>query len=799
MISTAGGSDRYARRLDGQAGDVSELGGKAAATDRLIGSGLPVPDSAVITASAYREFVAASGLADLVRRWVGPEPATAEEVDAAFLAPPMPAVLQAAIESISAQLGSETALAVRSSATVEDLAGTSFAGQYRSLLDIRGPVALAQAIRIVWASLWHPAPRAYRAAHGVASEGVAMAVLLMEMIPSRQAGVAFTVDPTGDPGTIRVESVEGPGELLVSGAVTPARWIVPRPSLGPADQAPLDHVTLNRVTLDLPAPIAEVAALALRAEVAAGCPQDIEWVWDGARLAIVQARPITGGPVEGDGFDTPIDDAQLTTAGIAEMLPGVLAPMVWEQAGFCVEEAFRSTFDRLGAMGEGLSAAHGLIRRVRGQAALDLSRLKGFAAAIPGTSEAEIERQYFGEAAVAPDADADDRAGRGARARQGLRIIATRHQAVLDADVVAAAIDSIGVHWPDLAEKDDAQLERLRIRLLDLGVRATTAEMGVAAAAAAAYQRLVAFLTRHVDEAEAALWAQRLTAGLVRRAPTADASMAVFAGPTWAEAGLVAPSPPTRAEPVPDPLPELESQLIALPGWRTTRILTGQFIDVRIRFLRRLANEARAMLARREQTKTVVLEIGGALRRIHLEMARRLVARGLLGDAAEIDLWSTAELRGVAAPPSAIELGRRRRAQRQYAADGLLPERFVGRPPRVRIEVPAGDRLDGLASSAGRYRGRARVLRTPRPEDLPNGDILVAAATDASWTPVFLRAGAIIVERGGPLSHAAIVARELGVPAVVAVAGATARLDGREVTVDGDEGVVVIHDPEEAR
>jgi rifampicin phosphotransferase len=75
----------------------------------------------------------------------------------------------------------------------------------------------------------------------------------------------------------------------------------------------------------------------------------------------------------------------------------------------------------------------------------------------------------------------------------------------------------------------------------------------------------------------------------------------------------------------------------------------------------------------------------------------------------------------------------------------------------------------------------------------------VAAATDAGWSPLFLSAGAIVVERGGPLSHAAIVARELGVPAVLDVAGATERLDGRIVTVDGDLGVVAIHDDGGAR
>jgi pyruvate,water dikinase len=106
--------------------------------------------------------------------------------------------------------------------------------------------------------------------------------------------------------------------------------------------------------------------------------------------------------------------------------------------------------------------------------------------------------------------------------------------------------------------------------------------------------------------------------------------------------------------------------------------------------------------------------------------------------------------------------------------------------------VPKGHVLCGVGGSGGRYTGVARVVRAAEGARLRDGDVLVATSTDASWSPLFLRAGAIVVERGGPLSHAAIVARELGLPAVLAVDGATSRLDGQPVTVDGDRGVVVI-------
>ena len=117
--------------------------------------------------------------------------------------------------------------------------------------------------------------------------------------------------------------------------------------------------------------------------------------------------------------------------------------------------------------------------------------------------------------------------------------------------------------------------------------------------------------------------------------------------------------------------------------------------------------------------------------------------------------------------------------------------RFTGIPDREPTPLPRGDVLHGWAASAGRWQGIARVVTGPSGPIAP-GEVLVAEATDASWSPLFVDAGAIVVERGGPLSHAAILARELGMPAVLNLPGATKVLDGCLVSVDGDQGVVVI-------
>ena len=307
-------------------------------------------------------------------------------------------------------------------------------------------------------------------------------------------------------------------------------------------------------------------------------------------------------------------------------------------------------------------------------------------------------------------------------------------------------------------------------------------ELAVAASATAAYGQLEAFLLPHLGEHDAAAATQRVTTGAGAAQPAmASASASVFAGPSWAEAGLPGTGGPGagRAEP-PSRRPDtsrraaaiqaLERRLCGNPRWRRTRILTGQIVDVRLHVLRRLVADASDGLVRRERVKSAVLRLGGEVRRVHLEIGHRLAARGVLDQAADVDLLRDRELAaalGSAGPPPA-ELARRGRWLRRWRQEPALPVRFVGSPQAPDpVAAADGDRLTGWAASPGRHTGRARVVTDPLRGRFDADEVLVAAATDAGWSPLFLRAGAIVVERGGPLSHAAIVARELGVPAVL--------------------------------
>ncbi|HEX9260170.1 MAG TPA: PEP/pyruvate-binding domain-containing protein, partial [Acidimicrobiales bacterium] len=361
--------NRLVVALDGGGVSPAVLGGKGAWLDRLVGAGFLVPPVAVVTTTAYHEVVEASPdlthLLDELRSAADlPAPgqfATAQaEVDAAFAIVALTAEVRDAIEQAAALAGGDR-LVARSSATAEDLSDSSFAGQYRSVIDVAPGAELERAVRAVWASLWYPSPRAYRRHRGVPDDRVGMAVVVMPLVAAVEAGVAFSRDPTDPSGPVRVERVEGQGEQLVSGAVTPTVDRLSRPG-GLVDGT--GHDWLSR----------EVAGLAVAVERTLGEPQDIEWAWDGQKLWLLQARPITAS-TEDDGLETAVPvDHELSTAGIVEMLPGALPPLVWQVNAFVVEEGFRRLYDSLGS----LPADPGgrLLVRCRARAALDQTALR---------------------------------------------------------------------------------------------------------------------------------------------------------------------------------------------------------------------------------------------------------------------------------------------------------------------------------------------------------------------------------------------------------------------------------------
>ena len=213
---------------------------------------------------------------------------------------------------------------------------------------------------------------------------------------------------------------------------------------------------------------------------------------------------------------------------------------------------------------------------------------------------------------------------------------------------------------------------------------------------------------------------------------------------------------------------------------------------------------ASVFLPGRERSKTTIVKIVHETRLAARELGRKLAAAGHLSQARHVFMLRDGELDAAVAGPSFAEEAARREAHYLQFAELEPPFVFVGEPPAVstwprkgaatRTVAAVGTVLRGIGGSAGSATGRAKIITDPsEPADFEPGDILIAPITDPSWTPLFVPAAAVVVDVGGSVSHAVIVSRELGIPCVVSVTGATASIPtGALVRVDGDAGTVTI-------
>ncbi|HSG78919.1 MAG TPA: PEP/pyruvate-binding domain-containing protein [Acidimicrobiia bacterium] len=837
---------QYVELLDGTGIDRDEAGGKAWALDRLVEHGFPVPQALVVRSAAYRAFAATPTITaalDDLRASPLPRPAETAAAEAriekVFLTAPMPPTVEHALRDAVSSMLDGHRIAVRSSATAEDLAGSSFAGQYRTHLDIVTVEQGLDAIRRCWASLWFPAVCAYRRHTGVDEKLLAMAVIVQRLIDADWSGVLFTRDPQGDGSTLRIEAVRGMGEQLVSGQVTPGDHRISRRGLRVAS------------THDpTPPHLEDLARVGLRIERRFGEPQDIEWsIGDGA-IWILQSRPITvAAPLApfDDGFDThPRHDDRYTPQGVAEMLPGVLPPLIWSMNRPLLEGAFRTMLARQHA--RPVTVARPFVARFHGRAVLNLTAIQAAASA---GGDAEIENAYLGtDDGTEPD---------GSRARLGdvRRIWRAQRRIEDDVGVFTTAVACLSAIEPDLSDSPAGRLIAYRHELRDLAARGALAELSASNAAATAYRSLETMLRRWLGPDAGRREAQRITSGSLGRvsvgprrvaalaaviddhatvdlrseltiAPAAEARrrliargpegislaegietaaadlgcVSVYGGATYLERDddlwrLAAAAARHRSLPPMESVDSMIDRAIGSAGrrWRASRIVTGQLVDVRRRLLRRLARDAIRFLGMREEAKHALLVLGGFERRVIAEGARRLVRSGNLRSLQEIELLDDTEFDEMLAgtePVGRGTLNRRATTLERLHGELPLPSSFTGTPEGAVAPAATSDEITGWAASAGIATGRVRQIRSIADgELLEPGEILVAVTTDPSWTPLFMLAGGIVLEQGGPLSHAAIVARELELPAVLNVPDALRRLPtGAEVEVDGTSGVI---------
>lgn len=225
------GSQPLVLPLDELAGsDLAVAGGKGANLGELIRVGLPVPPGFVVTTASYDRFVAHNHLGEIIARALREEPISGATIRGAFEGAPIPPEVERDVVAAYAQLV-RGPVAVRSSATAEDLPGAAFAGQQDTYLNIVGTEALLDAVRRCWASLWTDRAIAYRERQEIDQQTVKLAVVVQHMIPAEAAGVMFTANPiTGARDEIVIDASPGLGKAVVSGLVTPDRFVLDKRS-----------------------------------------------------------------------------------------------------------------------------------------------------------------------------------------------------------------------------------------------------------------------------------------------------------------------------------------------------------------------------------------------------------------------------------------------------------------------------------------------------------------------------------------------------------------------------------------
>lgn len=824
--------------------DAAISGGKGANLARLTQGGFAVPPGFVLPPQTYQAFIAqdSGGESGFETRLQGlplNDPAALESVCQGLCSTmeqwPLPAALRHQLETALAAFPVGTAFSVRSSATAEDMGGAAFAGQHETYLNCVGIEDILARIRDCWVSLWSARAVSYRLQAGVGLMDTAMAVVVQKMAFNRVAGVGFCINPvTGSPAEQSVDANYGLGESVVSGEYPVDHWVLDKKT-GQVQHAVIALKTEQIVSgangtrveslaaelADQPclseSELAQLADLMRRVEAFYGYPQDIEWGIEGDRLWLLQTRPITRIP------------PRWTRDESAERFPSVITPLAWD----LVEEGFHQSLSHsFGLMG--LPPFHGkwfalfdhyvygnqnaVEVYAEGTAnALNVRSVEELITALPS-----LRKRYawVQELPLTWSRDLDRYLlGLGELMGESLagRSIPELWQYVL-------RVKQLGADYflPNIAI---SITQRTLYKLVYSIVQAMVGPQ----AAPTYFDRLLAYCETKTGFVNKELYrlARRIEAvpALADRLRTEGAQQFLSAGgfdeapeiahdfrrflqdhghrevefdpyhATWLEAPwLVVENLKMMLDSgLKDPAEK--ERTLKIEMMETERSLIAQLPEP-LRFpVQELLRLARAYTALDDiehyQTTRLTLPFRKGLR----ALGEALQAKGVIETPMDVFFAKAGALdEAIRRDDAALW----KNLSESMAAEKAAYEKNHLRSPewelgKSSVAVAADGDLTGLPGSPGVASGP--VFKVYSQEDFasfPPGAILIARTTNPAWTPLFYRAAAVVTESGGPLSHGAVTAREVGLPAVMSVRGVLEALEnGEVVTVDGLAGRVV--------
>src|SRR5215212_1767417 len=835
---------------------LAVAGGKAANLGELVMAGFPVPDGFCITTAAYDLVAADAGLEPTLAALAGTQPKDtarlaelATEARSHLSDASVPDVLTRAIAEAYGELGDGEPVAVRSSATAEDLPQASFAGQQDTYLNVIGVEHGLDAVRRCWASLWTDRAVSYRATNGINPHSVRLAVVVQRMVDASVAGVLFTANPvTGKRRQAVIDANPGLGEALVSGMVNPDHFVAntatgeiverrlgdKRVTIMAGSDSGTERVELtsgeDRASLS-DGQVRALAKLGARVEEHYdGTPQDTEWAIDNdGEVWLLQARPITTLFPLPEGAPTNEDDLRvyfsfsvaqgvyrpLTPMGIQafRLITSALATLAgrpprnpYEGAAFFTESAGRIFADitpvlrsaqgrRLftGAMQHMEARTVPIVRHlvndprlatvptpwspvlravlsvfVRGRIPLHAVG----ALASPGKASARAARvvaRLRTSGDVSPDAGTAERLTAAERLLLGAPPEILPHvPPVFAAGLAANAL--AGKLLGDLATDDE---RRVAMRALPHN---PTTEMDLALWALAREARADPEIARMLDETPPEHLAEDYRGGALP--PKLQMSLADFLrlyghrGVAEIDLGLSRWSEdPTYIMGVlanylrlddPQAAPDVQFLRATREAEAMVEELTrraagkGRLRGTLVRFL---LGRARELSGLREMPKFCIVLLMARARELLWAVGTELAESGLLERAGDIFFLSVPEAWAALAGENLRPVVRDRRAvyeqeiSRRHVPRLLLSD---GTEPAAAAQAAAAEGvLRGTPASGGVVTHKARVILDPAGASLEPGEILVAPSTDPGWTPLFLTAGGLVMEMGGPMAHGA--------------------------------------------
>lgn len=821
-------------------GEVS--GGKGANLALLTQRGFAVPKGFVVSSLAYRAFVAeAAHLLEAVEQFSFDAPATlaaqARALRERLGRLPLPREVVEEVRALHGRFPSGTAVSVRSSSTFEDLAGAAFAGQHDTFLNCVGIERVLERIRDCFVSLWQDRAILYRHSRGFDHRAAAMAVVVQEMVQAEVAGVGFTVNPVnGRLDEMLVNANYGLGESVVSGEGGVDQFVLKKAdgelrasTIGDKSHRvvsgkdgvvtrEVDRAAASRACL-APAQLRELAALMREVEKSYQFPQDIEWAVAHGRFFLLQSRPVTAIP------------PRWTRDESAERFPNAVTPLAWD----FVEEGFHRSLNHsfrlmgyppytgkwFGMHGHYIYGNQNAVEIYGGRQPLAIRSVADLEEQLPRLAQ---QFAWVQELPVEWSRDLD----------HYLLRIGEFMAEPLDAKSLQEVwafvneVNRLGSEYflPNIAISITQRvLYRVLHGLLVLLLRDKEVATRTFDALLAWCDTKTAVVNRELYEmaqtlrADAKLRAlvlgnesRRLVeAGALAAFPEFAARFAKFLRdhghrevdfdpyvPTWAEAPWVvldnlrlmtgagdSASPRDKERELKIRMQQAEFELLS----RIPPKLHFFFNE-----LLRLARTYTSLDdVEHYQTTRLTLPLRRGLR----ELGHRLVRRGVVKEPMDV-FYARLE-----ALDEAIRLDENERwdalckaiaaEKAAYLANrAKTPEWVLG---EARSAEPAADgALTGLAGSPGVAEGPVYVVLSP--DDFPHfpkGAVLVARTTNPAWTPLFYSACAVVTESGGPLSHGAVTAREMQIPAVMSVHGVLAKLkNGQRVRVDGAAGKVTL-------